>query len=306
MGFFGWVGSKISSAVSYVKEKVTEAKDYIKQKTTNVWNTFTGKKTADEAKEIYDDAISSYNKAKRDFDDFLEKRSREINNSVQKINEYKKLVFSKQLKEVIQITSKLHNFSMTSKEMLENEFKYGFDELKIKSYSNVMKIDFDNNKFKTSVQAIFTLGFYTRKKAKESLSEANDVANSVRLKIEQMYAEKVRIDSIRKSISNVEYYFANIIEMMDRVLPKLENSISMLRNLHLVFSYSFFKGKLDYNKLPKVQKNYFEASVTMSKILVEMSKNQYLSSDNSVIENDMKSSQSANEKAEELIYKIGA
>lgn len=306
MGFFGWVGSKISSAVSYVKEKVTEAKDYIKQKTTNVWNTFTGKKTADEAKEIYDDAISSYNKAKRDFDDFLEKRSREINNSVQKINEYKKLVFSKQLKEVIQITSKLHNFSMTSKEMLENEFKYGFDELKIKSYSNVMKIDFDNNKFKTSVQAIFTLGFYTRKKAKESLSEANDVANSVRLKIEQMNAEKVRIDSIRKSISNVEYYFANIIEMMDRVLPKLENSISMLRNLHLVFSYSFFKGKLDYNKLPKVQKNYFEASVTMSKILVEMSKNQYLSSDNSVIENDMKSSQSANEKTEELIYKIGA
>lgn len=121
-----------------------------------------------------------------------------------------------------------------------------------------------------------------------------------------MNAEKVRIDSIRKSISNVEYYFANIIEMMDRVLPKLENSISMLRNLHLVFSYSFFKGKLDYNKLPKVQKNYFEASVTMSKILVEMSKNQYLSSDNSVIENDMKSSQSANEKAEELIYKIGA
>lgn len=164
MGFFGWVGSKISSAVSYVKEKVTEAKDYIKQKTTNVWNTFTGKKTADEAKEIYDDAISSYNKAKRDFDDFLEKRSREINNSVQKINEYKKLVFSKQLKEVIQITSKLHNFSMTSKEMLENEFKYGFDELKIKSYSNVMKIDFDNNKFKTSVQAIFTLGFIPEKR----------------------------------------------------------------------------------------------------------------------------------------------
>lgn len=306
MGFFSWVGSKISSAASYVKEKATAAKDYIKEKATNVWNSFTGKKTADEAKEIYNSAVSRYDKAKRDFDSFLEENSKEINDSIEIINKYKKMVFRKYLKEFIQISSKLYNFNIVNKELLEGEFEYLNKELQINPYSNIMKIDFDKHKFKTSIQAIFTLGFYTRKKAKESLSEANDVSNDVDLAIIHLKSEMARITSIKESVNNVKYYFEEIIEIMDKLLPKLNRSIDMLKNLHLVFSYSFIKGKLDYNKLPKVQMNYFEATVTLSKVLVEMSKKQYLNSKNEIIESDIKASEASNKKAKELEYQIGA
>lgn len=295
MGFFSWAADKIS-----------KAKDWVCEKASNVWNTFTGKKNTDEAKRIYKEAVADYERARSDFEKYLTENTKKINLSIDNINNMKKLVFSKYLKEYLEIANKMYTGSVISTETLEKEFEYHHKHINMKSLSSVMKIDFDSNKFKTNLLAICTLGFYTRKKAKESLMEAENVAHEVRLYKTQLEAERARIDSLVISLQNIEVYFKGMIEVVESLLPKLDYSLNMLRNLHLVFSYSFIKGKLDFHKLPAVQMDYFTATNTITKILVEMSKKSYITNNNEVITEDKKVIELRSKEVSQLKEKIGA
>ena len=58
------------------------------------------------------------------------------------------------------------------------------------------KIDFNKHKFKTSMQAIFTFGIYTRKKAKETLYAVQEEERKVEAEIAKMEAECVKLKAI--------------------------------------------------------------------------------------------------------------
>lgn len=294
MGFFSWIGSKVekvkekaSRVVNTVKEKAYEVGRAVKEKASNMWGTISGKKIAEEAKAMYRKARELYEGEKLRYEKEVEIKTKAINEKIEKINAYKQKAFTKYVKEYIDIASKITSFNLESEATLEKEFKLATRELKMKSESSVMKIDFDRNRFKANLMAVFTLGFKTRKLAKESLEEANKVRVSVNQEIAEMNGELKRLEMINKAIGNVVVYLEGIMEVMDKLLPKLNNSFKTLRNLHLIFSYSIVKGKLDHNKLPKVQLAYFEAASNFSKILIELSKKKYINENYTVIQEDI-------------------
>lgn len=306
MGLFGWIGEKISSACNYVKEKATKVKDKIKEKASNIWGAFTGKNKVKEAERIYNDSSGNFELAKSDFDKYVDDKSKEINTIINKINRYKDIGYNKYLTEYVNITKKLYNFNLGEIENFDGDFKYVFENIKLKDKKDIFTIDFENNKFKTTVQAIFTLGFYTRKKAKETLVNAKEYERAVEYEIEKMESEKQRIEMIIKSLKAIEHYFDGIFEIMDGLLERLNYSLDYLRNIHLIFSYSFIKGKLNYKKLPEAQANYFMASYTFCEIISKMIKMNYIKSSNEINNNDIKKAKEGFKKLKEEAEKIGA
>lgn len=288
MGFFSWMKEKVKSAASWVKEKVKSAASWVGDKVksaasavktgvTNVWNKFTGKETFDKAKKLYDEIEAKYNRRKQKFEsdvndyvDRIEKRVASINRSKEKIKRELFPQMAEQLKKIkdIQVSE-----DFTTEKYLHEVLK--LDSLREKD--QLFKIDFDKHKFKTSMQAIFTLGFFTRKKAKESLYAVEEEEGKINTEIAKMDAETAKLKAIEMSLENVEGYFTSLIELYENMLVRLDNSVNFLYVRCLSFVHKLVQKEMSIRKLPVMQQKEIEAIITASHILKKMTDAQLLS-----------------------------
>lgn len=290
MGFFSWAGSKVKSgykkakktvhkAADKVKETVNIVVDKIKDTGSNMLSSFTGKKIAEQAKQIYQRAKQRYEEACSNFENKSKDIIVNINNCLQDINAYKKEIYENLLLKYKDITSKLYNVDISSKDVLDGEFTFSFNVEKMRAVSSVMKIDFEDHKFKSYLKAFISAGFWSRKEARESYEAAVEEEGKVNLNISKMNAELTRLEVVFKALDNVRGYFKDLIEIFNLLLDRLKYSLSYLRNLHLVFTYSFKKGRMDFRKLPKAQQKTFETTHTLVKILTSMCQRRYIDSE---------------------------
>ncbi|NFO11072.1 DNA repair protein [Clostridium botulinum] len=272
-GFCGWVKEKVSNTVEKVKEVVHTAKE----KVTNVWNGFTGKDNFDQAEKLYDKITRKYNERRKKFDKDVEDITNQIDVHVNKINEYKAKIKTELFVEMATNLEKIKDIHV-SRDFSIEEYKsavLNFDSIRTKN--QLYKIDFNKHKFKTTVQAICTLGFYTRKKAKETLYAVQEEEKKVDNEIAKMDSEIIKLRSIETSLNNVELYFESLINIYEQLLVRLDNSVHCLYLRCMQFAHKLVHSEMSLKRLPTIQQKEVEAIMTASKILKAMTDAQILS-----------------------------
>lgn len=263
MGFFGGLGSKIVSGVK-------KAGSAIKQWATNVWNKFSGKDTFKKAEELYNQISEKYNKRRTKFDKDMETLTNSIEKHVERINKSKEKIKTDLFVKMAINMEKIHDISVSKDFTIEayKEAVLSFDSIRTKD--QLYKIDFNKHKFITSVQAIFTLGFYTRKKARETLYAVQEEEAKINTEIAKMDAETKKLQAIDKSLENVDFYFESLINTYEKLLVRLDNNVNYLYIRCLSFAHKLVHEEMSIRRLPKTQQKEIEAIITASKILKAM------------------------------------
>lgn len=273
MGFFGWVGSKISAAKEWVSEKVTS----VKEKVTNVWNKFTGKKTFEEAEALYNKITEKYNSRRNRFETEVEDYTNRIEKHVEFINRSKEKIKRELFPDMAQKMKKIKDITVSDDFSVEAYMAAALSFDRVRSKSELYKIDFNKHKFKTTFQAICTLGFYTRKKAKETLYAIEEEEKKIDTEIAKMDAEIVKLKAIEESLDNVEHYFTALIELYENLLIRLDNSVNFLYVRCMSFAHKLVHQEMSIRRLPVMQQKEVEAIITASKILKAMTDAQIMS-----------------------------
>jgi hypothetical protein len=271
------VASAVKSGVSKVVETGKKAASYVKEKVTGAWNKFTGKDKFEEAERLYEEITRRYNERRKQFDDDVDTITNQIEEHVNKINGYKSRIKTELFVEMATNLEKIKDIKI-SKDFSIEEYKaaaLSFDSVRTKS--QLYKIDFNKHKFKTTVQAIFTLGFYTRKKANETLHAVQEEEGKVNTEIEKMNTETKRLKAIETSLKNVEFYFESLINIYEQLLVRLDNSVHSLYLRCMQFAHKLVHSEMSLKRLPVIQQKEVEAIITASKILKAMTDAQILS-----------------------------
>ena len=167
MGFWGNLKGKIKEKHEEIKEKCKSVVRKVTRACTNMWNKFSGKDTFKEAEELYEKISNKYNKHKRKFDEELERYVDSIEKHVERINTSKEIIKMDLFVRMAENMEKIHDVVISEDFTIESykQSVLSFDSVREKEA--LYKIDFNKHKFKTSIQAFFTLGFYTRKKQRK-------------------------------------------------------------------------------------------------------------------------------------------
>lgn len=281
MGFFGGLWSAAKTAVktvgSAIATGVKKTAGWVKEKTTNMWNKFTGKSTFEEAEELYDEISERYNRKRQSFDKDIDRVIASIESRVNNINTAKAKIKNELFVEMAGSLEKIKDIKFSRDFSIEayKQEVYSFDSISAKN--SLYKIDFNKHKFKTSVQAIFTLGFYTRKKARETLYAVQEEECKINAEIAKMDAELIKVCAIDKALKNVEEYFDDLIKIYEQLLVRLDNSVHYLYFRCMHFAHKLVNREMSIKVLPRIQQKELEAIITTSKILKVMTENQILS-----------------------------
>lgn len=259
MGLWGAIKSVVKRGVEAVKEKVT-----------NVWNRFTGKENFDKADRLYAEITERYNSKRKQFESDISKYTGLIERHVEVINSSKEKIKAELFLEMARKLEKIKDIQVSKDFSVEAYMAEALSFDNIRSKSELYKIDFNKHKFKTTFQAVFTLGFYTRKKAKETLQAVEEEEQKIKNEITKMDAEIKKIKLIEESLANVEYYFTSLIELYENLLIRLDSSINYLFVRSMAFAHRLVHTEMSIKRLPKMQQKEVEAIITVSKILKEM------------------------------------
>lgn len=274
------VGGAVKSAVHAVVDTAKKVVNSVKEGVTNVWNKFTGKRIFDEAEKLYEKIAARYNERRKIFEAELEEYTKRIEKHVARINQSKEKIKRELFREMAKKMEKIKDISIAQDFSVE-EYKaaaLSFDQMRAKS--ELYKIDFNGHEFKTALQAIFTLGFYTRKKARETLYAVQEEEAKVETEISKMDAEIVKIKAIEQSLDNVVCYFDALIPLYENLLVRLDNSVNFLYVRCMSVAHKLVHREMSLKRLPVMQQKEVEAIITASKILKAMTDAQIVSIEN--------------------------
>lgn len=266
MGICAWVRAKARKAKEWVCDKASQVRD----KVTNLWNDFTGKRYYIEAEELYEKITERYNTRRRKFEDDEKEYIDKIEAHIDKINRSKRTIKTELFPEMARKMEKIKDISVSQNFVVE-EYMAGvlsFDQLRTKD--ELYTINFDKDKLKTSLLAIFSFGFYTRKKAKETLIAVQEEEKKIDAEIAKMNAETVKLQLIEQALDNVELYFVILTELYGNLLVRLDSSVNYLYVNCMAFAHKLIHTEMSIKRLPKMQRKEVEAIVTASKILKAM------------------------------------
>lgn len=277
MGFFSWVASKIETVkeaikenVSKVKDKVVERAHKLKDCVTNVWSKFTGRDKFKEAEQLYDKITTRYNSKRKQFDEDLDCYLAKIEKHVEVINKSKERIKRELFISMAKKMEKIKDIAVSSDFSVEEYVNVALSFDSIRGKSELYKIDFNKHKVKTTIQAIFTFGILTRKKAKETLYAVQEEEKKIDCEIEKMNAEIIKLKAIEEALDNVEMYFTSLISLYERLLIRLDNSVNFLYIRCMNFAHKIVSKEMSIRRLPVMQRKEVEAIITASKILKEM------------------------------------
>lgn len=268
------------SVYNGVKEFVSSTYNKVKEKVTNVWNSFSGKKTFDEAEELYNKITERYNARRKRFEQETTDLVFKIEKHVEVINQSKEKIKKELFRDMAQKLSKIKDIQISEDFSIETYMSQALSFDKIRSKEQLYKIDFNKNKFKANVLAIFTLGFYTRKKAKETLYAVQEEEAKIDTEIAKMDAELIKLQAIEMSLANVEHYFTSLIELYSNLLVRLDSAVNFLYVRCMNFAHKLVHAEMSIRRLPKMQQKEVEAIITASKILKAMTDAQILTLEN--------------------------
>ena len=276
-GFIRKVGSAIASGVKKVGSAIASGAKAAANGVKKVAARISGKDKFEEAERLYDEISKRYNEKREHFQKEIERITSLIEEHVKSINDSKRMIKRELFPAMANKISKIKDIRISDEYSVEEYIESVLNVDTIRSREQLFTIDFNAHKIKTTFQAIFTLGFYTRKKAKETLYNVKEEEAKINSEISRMDSEINKIYIIEKSIKQVADMFTSVIEMYNNLLIRLDSSINYLLVRSLAFAHQIVGKQMSVKVLPKMQQKEVEAIVTASKILKTMTETQLLS-----------------------------
>lgn len=320
MGFCSWISSKVKSAykatkemassfynkakgavkgfvetVIEVKDRMVEVAKTVKQKVTNMastitqkikdgWDIFTGRKNFDEAKTRYNELIKKYNNKKSDYEDKVNRFAAEIKKIVESINAEKQYII-----ETLFIKMK----NVLSKIKLDNKYSLEYFKMPktkveaLRTRDDLFLIDFDKSPVKTTLQAVFSLGIWTRKKARETLDRIIEEEKKTEEIFVKMDAEIARMDLLHKALMQTLTYLKDMEAMYENIVYKANNTAKYLRFKCMQFTHGISREFCKLSALPKADQDLMFALFNFTEILNKIVKMELVGKDKGEI-NDYK------------------
>ena len=302
-GFIRKVGSAIASGVKKVGSAIASGAKAAANGVKKVAARISGKDKFEEAERLYDEISKRYNEKREHFQKEIERITSLIEEHVKSINDSKRMIKRELFPAMANKISKIKDIRISDEYSVEEYIESVLNVDTIRSREQLFTIDFNAHKVKTTFQAIFTLGFYTRKKAKETLYNVKEEEAKINSEISRMDSEINKIYIIEKSIKQVADMFTSVIEMYNNLLIRLDSSINYLLVRSLAFAHQIVGKQMSVKVLPKMQQKEVEAIVTASKILKTMTGTQLLSVEKQKDVEEYDGKISGNKKEIESIYK---
>lgn len=281
MGLFGGFVSAVKSMTRKVVKKVADVIEYavddaiecgsaVKAKTTNMWNKFSGKDKFIEADELYEKISKKYKKHIQKFEQSVEEYTVKIEKHVNSINNCKGKIKRELFVEMAQKMVMIKDIEISHDFCIEEYITEVVTFDSVREKDKVYKIDFNKNKFKTTVLAICTLGIVTRNRAKETLMAVKEEEKKLKVEMAKMDAEIMKLQAIEKSLENIVIYFTGLIDIYENLLIRLDSSVNFLYVRCMSFAHKLVNKQMSIKKLPIMNQKELEAIVTTSKILKVM------------------------------------
>lgn len=227
-GFIRKVGSAIASGVKKVGSAIASGAKAAANGVKKVAARISGKDKFEEAERLYDEISKRYNEKREHFQKEIERITSLIEEHVKSINDSKRMIKRELFPAMANKISKIKDIRISDEYSVEEYIESVLNVDTIRSREQLFTIDFNAHKVKTTFQAIFTLGFYTRKKAKETLYNVKEEEAKINSEISRMDSEINKIYIIEKSIKQVADMFTSVIEMYNNLLIRLDSSINYL------------------------------------------------------------------------------
>lgn len=261
------------------KDMVVSGAKWVGHQVSKGWKSFTGESTAEEAERKYKALEEKVRKKETEFADFALKKECEINAELEKINNARIRLNDELFARYEEIASNFANLEVVSVKG-DKLVKAVRKSIKVKAKAELFKIDFRNHKVKTTLQALGTLGFWTRKRAKQSLK--NVEAEEIRL--EKDFAalddEKVRLEGVLSTLRSVSRYLTQTAKTYSRVLDELDYSVMFLRSCRrVVSSGAHLRPVFDVEFLPERQLLTLMCADKATRIIHTMASQQYVKAD---------------------------
>ncbi|WP_373002034.1 hypothetical protein [Sulfurimonas sp.] len=285
------------------KKLVSEAFDYVKEKTAKAWNAVTGKSTFNEAEALLAEITDRYDKTKFEYERSMQELNLKLEEKINTINYHKVDIYEKYFQRFTSLGNRLHNININGKSFLEY-FEDSITEVKklegVQAKEKLYLIDFNNLKVSEIFFGIFTLGFFTRKKAKQTLIKVQEEEHRINEEIEKMHSQVTKVKVILESITNVALYFNKLILNYSKLLDRFEYGISTQTQIQVSKGISLENGKLDFKLIPIVHIDEFRALFNLSIVLKQMATMGYLNEVGVLQEDDLEAVNDIKYKVEEL------
>lgn len=259
MGLFGWIARKTTSAIRAVGTAVA-----------NGYKKFTGQATFEEADRMYEDIKSRFEQHKAYFEKEVESLSSDIEDQVKIINSSKITIKTELFPAFAEKMKCLKDIPISEDYMKEYFSGSTLEVDSLKAKADLYLIDFKKNPFKSNALAIVTLGFYTRKMAKETLEKVREEKKRLEEEMKRMDSELVKLRNIKEALELIAEYYVSLIEVYRALLNRLDNSVNFLMIRCISTAHRLVREQMSVKLLPKSQQSEIMAMVSISKVLKSM------------------------------------
>ncbi|MFS1437038.1 DNA repair protein [Shewanella sp. 10N.286.48.A6] len=307
MGLWSSFKSGCSKVWNSGKKLVSECVDKVKTVCTKVWNAFTGKNYTDEAEALLAEINERYDKARSKYQAAVKGIGDDIEDKVSKINSFKTDIYNHHFKRFINVSSRLKNVTVKGQpfgELFDDSILDVKDTSGVSSKKDLILIDFNKMTFIDTAAMIFTLGIFSRKKAKESLEKVKQEEVRVYEEITKLESQSKKLQVISESVDNVIGYFGSLIRNYEALLNRFEYGIQTQRFKQMANSENIFSHNLDFKLIPIVHIEEFHALFNLSIVLKQMATLGYLSENGEVIDKDESLAESLSIKVNYLAQKV--
>lgn len=263
MGIFGWIGRKAAAVVKTISKPVLAVERAI----SNGYKSFSGQATFEEADRMYADIRRRFEKHKRYFEREVDSLSTEIEKQVNSINKSKTIIKTELFPAFSEKMRRLKDIPVSDYYLKECFSGSTLKVDKIKAKADLYLIDFKKNPIKSNALAIVTLGFYTRKKAKETLERVKEEKKRLEEEMARMDSELTKLRRIKDALELIAEYYLSLIEIYRKLLNRLDNSVNFLMIRCISTVHKLVRDQMSIKFLPKSQHAEIMAMVSISKVL---------------------------------------
>ena len=277
------VAKKVCDGVKYVAKKTWEGVKKVGNCVAKVWKKCTGQDVAEEAERRLAALEERTRRRNEEFNAFTSEKSKEINDALASINACRKKLNDELFPQFCSLAGNFRNWSVADVGLEKSiRLKGGCDT--VRSREELMRIDFHNHPISANLLAVFTLGFATRKRAKESLNQVKEEEERMNAEFQKLEAEKARINGVLMSLRQVERQFESCLEVYSRVLDEVDFSVALLRSGRCILGGEIADGKFDVEFLPERHLLSLKAADEITRIVFAIGAHRYVNANSKRME----------------------
>ena len=246
---------------------------WISDKTKAIAASITGRDKFEQANAHYDQIYTEYEAAKKQYKATTDQQNQQLFNTIEKINLHKQHIQVDLFADFVEMLSILKDVEIPedfSEEVYTQQCRKLDTFQKIKTRDSLLAIDFDRDKLKTALQSIFTLGIYTRKKAKESLDNVEQQCLILKNEMSEMNSEIANQKALVCSAEQIEHYFEKMSSLFEQWMRYMEHAIHYIAYAAMRINKQIPKHSVSISLLHETQQKELEATITLGKVLSKM------------------------------------